>query len=103
LGDVTMVPTTMIQPIGLIVSELVTNAAKYGDGRSWVRFAMSGGMYHLRVCNTGETLPSGFDPAKTGGLGMKVILSLVRQLHGELTTGPLPDCTGARFEVTFPA
>jgi two-component sensor histidine kinase len=102
LGDATMVPTTMIQPIGLIVSELVTNAAKYGDGRSWVRFMASDGAYHLRVCNTGETLPPGFDAAKTAGLGMKVILSLVQQLRGQFATGTLPDCTGARFEMTFP-
>jgi hypothetical protein len=33
---------------------------------------------------------------------MKVILSLVQQLRGQFATGTLPDCTGARFEMTFP-
>ena len=28
-----MVPTTLIQPIGLLTNELVTNAAKHGAGK----------------------------------------------------------------------
>jgi two-component sensor histidine kinase len=92
----------MIQPIGLIVSELVTNAAKYGDGRGWVRFTKTAGQYHLSVHNTGDALPPGFDPARTSGLGMRVVASLIGQLHGQMVTGRLPDGSGAKFDVTFP-
>jgi two-component sensor histidine kinase len=31
-GDDVKVPTTWIQPIGMLVNELVTNAAKHGAG-----------------------------------------------------------------------
>ncbi len=101
-GDMDAVPTKLIQPIGLIASEIITNAAKYGTGRIEVDYRRGETSRKLRICNHGPALPANFDPATTGGLGMRVILSLVRQLRGSLTTSPQADGSGACFTVTFP-
>jgi two-component sensor histidine kinase len=98
-----MVPTTMIQPIGLITSEFVTNAAKAGAGRIRVDFTVSGdGIAQLRVCNNGDTLPADFNPETSNGLGMRLVLSLVKHLKGRLEAGESGAGGGARFTVTFP-
>jgi two-component sensor histidine kinase len=53
------------------------------------------------VSDDGPGLPAGFDPAKTKGLGMKIIASLVKQIGGELKIAPAETGHGARFTVTF--
>ena len=69
-GDEAMVPATSIQPIGLIINELVTNAAKHGAGRIDVAFRASDDMNKLVVCDEGSGLTEGFDPqSATAGLG----------------------------------
>ena len=42
-----------------------------------------------------------FDPAKSKGLGMKIVQSLVEQVGGELHIASGDDGHGARFTVTF--
>ena len=102
-GDEEMVPTTSIQPIGLITNELVTNAAKHGAGRIDVVFRASGGVNQLIVCDGGCGLPDDFDPQGAGaGLGMRVILTLAEQLEGSLEAGPRADGSGACIIVKFP-
>ena len=63
-------PTAQIVPIGLLVNELVTNAAKCGASRVTVSLknAESEG-YSLAVFDDGPGLPVGFDPASAGGSG----------------------------------
>lgn len=100
-GDQGEVPTEWIQPIGLIVNELVTNAAKHGAGRIDVAYRVDGDLHHLSVCDEGAGLPDGFHPSKTPGLGMRVVNTLTRQLNGTLTAGPRVDGQGACFTVSF--
>ncbi|MEG3166150.1 histidine kinase dimerization/phosphoacceptor domain -containing protein [Sphingomonas sp. PB2P19] len=102
-GDEGNVPTTLIQPIGLLVNELVTNAAKHGKGKISVSYRRAAGEQILSVCDQGDGLPPGFDPAATGGsLGMRVITSLIRQLDGKLSAVPRAGGPGACFTVAFP-
>ena len=42
-----------------------------------------------------------FDPANSPGLGMKIILSLVKQIGGTFQILPVENGRGARFTVTF--
>ncbi|MET0710162.1 MAG: hypothetical protein ABWY82_25455, partial [Tardiphaga sp.] len=49
----------------------------------------------------GPGLPAGFDPAKSKGLGMKIILALVKQIGGELHILPGDNRREARFTITF--
>jgi two-component sensor histidine kinase len=103
-GVETIVPTTKIQPIGLILNELVTNAAKHGAGEIQVRFTPAGqGRFELSVCDQGPGFAANFDPARSGkGLGMKLVVTLASQLNGSVAAGPNPSGRGACFTVTFP-
>jgi two-component sensor histidine kinase len=74
----------------LIVSELVTNAAKYAyanspGGRIWVRIARAANdKAELSVRDMGAGLPDGFDPLSSKSLGMTIIAAFTQQLDGEL-------------------
>jgi two-component sensor histidine kinase len=96
------IPTERIVPIGLIVNELVTNAAKHGGGRITVAFERASAGYALSVSDGGAGLPEDFDPASTSGLGMKVVSALVQQLGGNLVLGTAERQQGATFTVLFP-
>jgi two-component sensor histidine kinase len=101
-GDEGKVPTTWIQPIGLIVNELVTNAAKHGAGDIDVTYRNDGTEHRILVCDRGRGLPDDFDPQVDGsGLGMRVVASLARQLQGRVDAGPRADGRGSCFTVTF--
>lgn len=100
-GDEGMVPTTLIQPIGLLTNELVTNAAKHGAGKVDVIYKVQGSRGELSVCDQGQGVPAGFDPINSGGLGMKVVNVLARQLGGALEVLPNPAGRGACFRVAF--
>lgn len=103
-GVEAIVPTTKLQPIGLIVNELVTNAAKHGSGEIEVQLATSpDGRVKLSVCDQGPGLAGDFNPAKSSkGLGMKLIAALAGQLAGSLVADVNPRGRGACFSVTFP-
>jgi len=95
-------PAAVGIPLGFVVSELLTNAAKHGKGRITVRFGKrSEGAYELSVANDGAPLPERFDPMAGKGLGMKIIKSFVDRIGGTLRFGPGDGSQGARFTVTF--
>lgn len=99
--EITLPPVTAI-PLGFIVSELITNAAKYGNGPIAVRLEPNPGKgYALSVSNDGPGLPEGFDPVACNGLGMRIVLALVKQIGGELRIGRGDNNQGARFTVQF--
>ena len=100
-GDDGTVPTTWIQPIGLLTNELVTNAAKHGAGKVAVAYKVRGPVRELSVCDEGEGVPANFDQASSTGLGMKVIGLLAKQLGGTLAIGENASGRGACFRVTF--
>ena len=100
-GEDVSVPTLSIVPLGLIVNELVTNAAKYGASRVEVAFHEAGGGYSLCVTDDGPGLPQGFDPGQSKGLGMRVISALVRQLGGEIAHSGGLEGRGACFTARF--
>jgi two-component sensor histidine kinase/PAS domain-containing protein len=87
-------------PLGMVVNELVTNAVKYaylGDesGKIDVGFKRDGGALVLTVRDEGRGLPK--EATGTGGgLGMRLVRSLVDQVGGELS---ILEGAGARFEI----
>jgi two-component system, sensor histidine kinase PdtaS len=96
------IPTALGIPLGLIVSELITNATKYTTGNITVRIVTTTPNSHsLSVLDDGPGLPAGFNPAKSKGLGMKIVLLLVEQIGGELHVLSGGYSCGARFTVTF--
>ena len=101
-GENGLLPTTSIQPVGLIVNELVINAAKHGAGKVNVTYRCNG-VRKITVCDEGSGLPPGFDPAtNANGLGMKIANVLAKQLGGFFEAGSNPAGKGACFTVTFP-
>jgi two-component sensor histidine kinase len=96
------IPTTLAIPLGFIVNELITNSAKYAPGQVIVQIeATSAGHHSLSVVDDGPGLPAGFDPAANIGLGMKIVLALVKQIGGEFGIWPGKNGRGTRFTVTF--
>jgi len=95
-------PAATAIPLSFIVNELITNAAKYGTGQITVRLEESScSGYALSVCTNGASLPEGFDPAASNGLGMKIVRSFINQIDGELQTGRNANNQGTRFTVLF--
>jgi two-component system, sensor histidine kinase PdtaS len=96
-------PAATAIPLGFIVSELIANAAKYGNGRIAISLQSDPAYgYALSISNDGPALPEGFDPSASKGLGMKIIRSFTNQIGGELRIGRDDDGKGARFTVLFP-
>jgi two-component sensor histidine kinase len=101
-GSEINLPTVTGIPLGFIVNELITNAAKYGEGPITVRLIPNPGKgYALSVLNDGRALPEGFDPAACNGLGMKIVRSLVERIGGELRIGHGEENRGTQFTVLF--
>jgi two-component sensor histidine kinase len=99
--EVTLPSVTAI-PLGFIVNELITNAAKYGKGRITVRLERNPEKgYALSVSNDGPSLPEGFDPAAGKGMGMRIIRSFVERIGGVLGIGRGDNNQGTRFAVQF--
>jgi two-component sensor histidine kinase len=93
--------------LGLIVTELVTNAVKYAHpagaaGRIDVSCrSPRGGDLILTVLDDGVGLPEGFNPAVDGGLGMRVVRSLAEQMGAALDFASSP--LGLAVTVTAPS
>ncbi len=91
-------------PIGLVVTELATNAIKYGgpDGEIRVVIEPSSDGFRLTVTDRGPGLPADFDikAASRASLGMRMIASLARQLGGKITFEQANP--GTRAALSFP-
>lgn len=96
-------PTAQIAPLGLILNEFVTNAAKHGQGIITVALEHRGeNDYVMRVSDEGKALPETFDPFARSGLGMKVVGSLTNQIGGKFVVKPSDDGARSIFAVEFP-
>jgi two-component sensor histidine kinase len=96
------IPTNMAIPLGFIVNELITNAAKYAKGHITVRVETASPTDRsLSIIDDGPGLPAGFKPADSRGLGMKIVLSLVQQIGGELHILPADNGSGTCFLIKF--
>jgi two-component sensor histidine kinase len=95
-------PSAFASTLGLITSELITNAVKYANGDIVVRVEKAApGTYSLSVQDAGPGLPAGFDSARSKGLGMKIIGSLAKQIDGKLQITAGEDGRGTRCTITF--
>jgi two-component sensor histidine kinase len=92
--------------VGVIVTELVSNAAKYAfepgaDGRIEVSLRkLREGGFQIEVADNG----CGFDPqekAKGTGLGMRIVTAMARSLQSAVE--PVATGRGSRFEMTVGA
>lgn len=103
--DAVQLPTDKVVPLGLVVSELVTNAFKYAypEGRAGeIRVQVSrrdDTMVELLVEDDG----AGYDPlqpAKGTGLGTKILNAMATNMGGALVYEKV--AVGTRARMTFP-
>lgn len=102
-ADKASVPLDKAVAAGLIVNELVTNAAKYGFGEEQkgliqVRFSFS--KQTEQACLSVEDNGRGMGKAPKQGFGLNLVKALTGQLAGKLNYRDVPH--GTRIDVTFP-
>lgn len=100
-GNDGFLPVAIAIPLGFIVSELVTNSAKYTNSSIVVHVADTPQAHTLSVSDEGLGLPDGFDPGRSKGLGMNIVRSLVKQIGGTLHFSPTKYGTGTTATITF--
>jgi PAS domain S-box-containing protein len=91
-------------PLGLILTELVSNSLKHAfrDGRPGtitVGLHADADTQTLTVCDDGAGLPEAFDLRATGSLGLQLVDDLAAQLSGTVT---IDRCGGAVFRISIP-
>jgi len=75
-------------PLGLILTELITNSLKYAfnkksNGQMGIKIQRNGDNdYTLVFTDDGDGLPDNIDPGKSKSLGLRLIQSLAKQLSG---------------------
>jgi|GEM_PF-432613 len=78
-ADAARWPASDVPTLGLVLTELVTNSLKYGAGPVGVAFSQpASGNPSLVVEDEGAGPPPGFDPARSPGLGMRLVTGLLR-------------------------
>ena len=94
-------------PVGLILTELVTNAVKYAfpsDRQGTVTVSLRGTVAgaRLEVVDDGIGLPAGFEPSGDAvGMGFNLVLALAGQIKGDFSFGN-GATGGTRCVVDFP-
>lgn len=85
-------------PLGIVASELVTNAVKYafpsGKGAIDVSLRAEPGRLVLTVADDGAGITEG---VKGSGLGTRIVEAMARQLHGEFVRSSGPRGTSTVF------
>ncbi len=106
-GNDCLVLTRQVQPLVLILCEIFINAMKYAHPTGVPLVlrvdctSAPDGRLVVAISDDGIGLPDGFDAARDGGLGFRVICSLAAELQAELdieSTG-----LGLCFRLSMPA
>ncbi len=98
-------PHDVAVPLGLILTELITNAVKYAfpedrrKGTIEIRLQRKGKDLQLLVKDDGQGMPEPIVPRQSNSLGYKLIESLTQQIAGELS---IDNRDGTSIQLTFP-
>lgn len=100
LAEHVALPPDSLPMVGIIVAELATNAQKYGAAPIRLSLLRRDGAIEIAVEDAGPGFPADVDPAQSRGLGMRVALTLARQLKGSLAVDR--SAPGGRVVLTIP-
>ena len=105
--DEVMLDINTAIPLGLILTELISNALKYAfpdDESGGIKvdfhsFTDDGiNKFRLTVSDNGVGFPPDFDPKKSDSLGLMLIYNLSEQISAEIK---LDTSNGTKFQITF--
>ncbi|MDY0387952.1 MAG: histidine kinase dimerization/phosphoacceptor domain -containing protein [Methanolobus sp.] len=89
-------------PLGLIINELVSNSLKYAyqidEGDIDIEFHLENEMFTLIVSDTGAGIPKDLDYSNSHSLGLQLVTTLVKQIHGNIE---LDRSNGTKFVISF--
>jgi len=71
-------PASRLTSLGLVTTELVTNAVKYGKGDITVTASLDGDVVLLVVADQGDGFPNTFPTPQGSGLGMRLVKMYTR-------------------------
>jgi two-component sensor histidine kinase len=100
------IPAQRVQPIALLISEIVMNAVKYAHPTGipvqllFCCNRMPDGGLLLEIGDDGVGLPENFDPLRDGGTGFTLIRALSEKLGATLRVQS--DSLGTSFHLTIP-
>lgn len=89
IEPMTLLPD-QITPLGLITTELITNALKYGKGAIAVALARTPDGVAITVEDQGAGFPSDFDPVANHSLGMRLISAMARSADAIVVDRTVP-------------
>ncbi len=77
-----------IQPLGMIINELLTNTMKYafggGTGTITVEASLNGGRVRIVIGDDGKGIPESVNFGNSTGFGLTLVYGLVKQLKGDV-------------------
>ncbi len=87
--DEFMLTTKVIQPVGIIVNELLTNIMKYAftgknSGLITVSLKLHNGLISLLVGDDGNGMPESIDFDNSTGFGLQLVRAITAQLDGKI-------------------
>lgn len=106
-ADTIVQPLDRAVPVGLMVNEMLTNAARHAfpggrRGRILTTVRLDGEeRIVIEVADDGIGLPQGEMPARPRTLGFRLLRNLGRQVHA--TVDVVPQAAGTRLRLTLPA
>jgi two-component sensor histidine kinase len=91
-GSFGSLPAQVATPLAVAVTELMHNAVEHGfagrPGRLDIRAGRTRSGLEVVIEDDGEGLPSAFDAATSGGLGLSIVRALVgSELGGQIVLG----------------
>ena len=102
-GRAGRVSAALATPLAMAVTELVQNAIEHGldaqGGVVDVAVGRTQGRLTVSVADTGVGLPHGFDVEESDSLGLRIVLTVVRDRGGDLTLAPADPGTVATIEL----
>jgi PAS domain S-box-containing protein len=101
IDEIFLVPRNL-SALGIILTELTTNAMKYafpgGKGTLTISARQEAGRLAVSFADDGIGLPAGFTPENSPGFGMQLVAILAHQLHADYH---FENENGTRFRMTF--